>query len=182
LVLLENCGFGTSITKACAAQLAELVGKESSEFSKYTVYQPGKPRSTRSYLRLGSKNENTNEIITKVKKQFKKGELIIFPKTVIHTCRLNKNEMGQLASLIETSLSHEKPVNEDEEKSKQQEPEMTRSAEPTQQPMIIGILFGRRAMYHQVDNRLLNTSQFGRPGGKCPMRQSPRCSITLPCR
>ncbi len=80
LVLLENCGFGTSITKACAAQLAELVGKDSSEFSEYTVYQPGKPRSTRSYLRLGSKNKNTNEIITKVKKQFKKGELIIFPK------------------------------------------------------------------------------------------------------
>jgi hypothetical protein len=140
LVLLENCGFGTSITKACAAQLAELVGKDSSEFSEYTVYQPGKPRSTRSYLRLGSKNKNTNEIITKVKKQFKKGELIIFPKSVIHTCRLNKDEMGQLASLIETSLSHEKPANEDEEKSEQQEPEKTESTEsakPTHQPMLI---------------------------------------------
>jgi hypothetical protein len=34
--------------------------------------------------------------------------------------------------------------------------------------LIIGILFGRRAMYHQVNNRLLNTSQFGRPGGECP--------------
>jgi hypothetical protein len=34
--------------------------------------------------------------------------------------------------------------------------------------LIIGILFGRQAMYHQVDNRLLNTSQFGRPGGECP--------------
>jgi hypothetical protein len=34
--------------------------------------------------------------------------------------------------------------------------------------LIIGILFGRRAIYHQVDNQLLNPSQFGRPGGKCP--------------
>jgi hypothetical protein len=34
--------------------------------------------------------------------------------------------------------------------------------------LIIGILFGRRAMYHQVDNQLLNQSQFGRPGGECP--------------
>jgi hypothetical protein len=34
--------------------------------------------------------------------------------------------------------------------------------------LMIGILFGRRAMYHQVDNQLLNLSQFGRPGGECP--------------
>jgi hypothetical protein len=34
--------------------------------------------------------------------------------------------------------------------------------------LIIGILFGRRAMYHQVENQLLNPSQFGRPGGECP--------------
>jgi hypothetical protein len=39
LVLLENCGVGTSITKACEAQLASLVGKDSSKFSEYTVYQ-----------------------------------------------------------------------------------------------------------------------------------------------
>jgi hypothetical protein len=34
--------------------------------------------------------------------------------------------------------------------------------------LIIGILFGRCAMYHQVNNQLLNPSQFGRPGGECP--------------
>jgi hypothetical protein len=33
--------------------------------------------------------------------------------------------------------------------------------------LIIGILFGRRAMFHQVDNKLLNAAQFGRPGGEC---------------
>jgi hypothetical protein len=33
---------------------------------------------------------------------------------------------------------------------------------------MIGILFGRRTMHHQVDNRLLNTTQYGRPGGECP--------------
>jgi hypothetical protein len=33
--------------------------------------------------------------------------------------------------------------------------------------MMVGILFGRRAMHHQVDNRLLNPTQFGRPGGEC---------------
>jgi hypothetical protein len=32
---------------------------------------------------------------------------------------------------------------------------------------MVGILFGRRAMYHQVDHGLLNTSQFGRPGDEC---------------
>jgi hypothetical protein len=34
--------------------------------------------------------------------------------------------------------------------------------------LMVGILFGRRAMYHQVDHGLLNPSQFGRPGGECP--------------
>jgi hypothetical protein len=34
--------------------------------------------------------------------------------------------------------------------------------------LMIGILFGRRAMYHQVDNQLLNTALYGRPGGGCP--------------
>jgi hypothetical protein len=33
--------------------------------------------------------------------------------------------------------------------------------------MMVGILFGRRAMHHQVDNQLLNPAQFGRPGGEC---------------
>jgi hypothetical protein len=33
--------------------------------------------------------------------------------------------------------------------------------------MMIGILLGRRAMHHQVDNQLLNTAQYGRPGGEC---------------
>jgi hypothetical protein len=33
--------------------------------------------------------------------------------------------------------------------------------------LMIGILFGRRAMHHQVDNHLLNPAQFGRPGGEC---------------
>jgi hypothetical protein len=33
--------------------------------------------------------------------------------------------------------------------------------------LMIGILFGRRAMFHQVDNQLVNPAQFGRPGGKC---------------
>jgi hypothetical protein len=33
--------------------------------------------------------------------------------------------------------------------------------------LMIGILFRRRAIYHQVDRSLLNTAQFGRPGGEC---------------
>jgi hypothetical protein len=33
--------------------------------------------------------------------------------------------------------------------------------------LMIGILFGRRAMYHQVDRGLLNQAQFRRPGGEC---------------
>jgi hypothetical protein len=33
--------------------------------------------------------------------------------------------------------------------------------------LMIGILFGRRAMFHQVDHQLLNPAQFGRPGGEC---------------
>jgi hypothetical protein len=33
--------------------------------------------------------------------------------------------------------------------------------------LMVGILFDRRAMYHQVDHQLLNPAQFGRPGGKC---------------
>jgi hypothetical protein len=32
--------------------------------------------------------------------------------------------------------------------------------------LMIGILFGHCAMYHQVDNNLLNPTQFGRPGGE----------------
>jgi hypothetical protein len=32
---------------------------------------------------------------------------------------------------------------------------------------MVGILFGRRAMYHQVYHQLLNPAQFGRPGGEC---------------
>jgi hypothetical protein len=33
--------------------------------------------------------------------------------------------------------------------------------------MMAGILFGRRAMHHQVNHKLLNPAQFGRSGGKC---------------
>jgi hypothetical protein len=33
--------------------------------------------------------------------------------------------------------------------------------------LMIGILFGRRAMYHQADQNLLNPAQFGRPSGEC---------------
>jgi hypothetical protein len=33
--------------------------------------------------------------------------------------------------------------------------------------LMIGILFGRRAMYHQVNKNLLNPAQLGRPGGEC---------------
>jgi hypothetical protein len=34
--------------------------------------------------------------------------------------------------------------------------------------LMVGILFGRRTMYHQVDKKLLNPAQFGCPGGECP--------------
>ena len=33
--------------------------------------------------------------------------------------------------------------------------------------LMIGILFGRRAMYHQSDNGLLHPGQYGQPGGEC---------------
>jgi hypothetical protein len=33
--------------------------------------------------------------------------------------------------------------------------------------LLVGVLFGRRAMYHQVDNQLLHPGQYGRPGGEC---------------
>jgi hypothetical protein len=33
--------------------------------------------------------------------------------------------------------------------------------------LMVGILFGRRTMYHQVDKGLFNPAQFGRPGGEC---------------
>jgi hypothetical protein len=33
--------------------------------------------------------------------------------------------------------------------------------------LMIGILFGRRAMYHQVNKNLINPTQFGRPDGEC---------------
>jgi hypothetical protein len=33
--------------------------------------------------------------------------------------------------------------------------------------MMVGILFGRRAMHHNVDNNLLHLGQYGRPGGEC---------------
>ena len=33
--------------------------------------------------------------------------------------------------------------------------------------MMIGLLFGRRAMWHQVDNKLLHLGQHGKPGGEC---------------
>jgi hypothetical protein len=33
--------------------------------------------------------------------------------------------------------------------------------------LLVGVLFGRRAMYHQVDKNLLHPGQYGRPGGKC---------------
>jgi hypothetical protein len=116
LTLLENCGYGAIMTKFCAVQLAEMVGKEYCEFSEYTVYPPGKPRSRRCYLRLGCKKENADEIQKKVKEQFKKGELATVPKSVIHTCRLNKDEIRQMASLIEISLSNEKPGVKEKEK------------------------------------------------------------------
>jgi hypothetical protein len=33
--------------------------------------------------------------------------------------------------------------------------------------LMVGILFGRRAMYHNVDKKLLHLGQYGRPGGEC---------------
>jgi hypothetical protein len=33
--------------------------------------------------------------------------------------------------------------------------------------LLVGVLFGRRAMYHQVDQHLLHPGQYGRPGGEC---------------
>jgi hypothetical protein len=124
------------MTKFCAVQLAEVAGKEYCEFSEYTVYPPGKPHSRRSYLRLGCKKENTDEIQKKVKEQFKKGELTTVPKSVIHMCRLNKDEIRQMASLIETSLSNEKPGIKEKEKPDQLK--MTESATVEQhQPMIV---------------------------------------------
>ena len=33
--------------------------------------------------------------------------------------------------------------------------------------LMIGILFGRRAMYHVVDKKLHHKGQYGRPGGEC---------------
>jgi hypothetical protein len=33
--------------------------------------------------------------------------------------------------------------------------------------LMVGILFGRRAMYHQVDHQWLNPAQFRCPGGEC---------------
>jgi hypothetical protein len=33
--------------------------------------------------------------------------------------------------------------------------------------LLIGVYFGRRSMYHQVDRKLLHHGQFGKPGGEC---------------
>jgi hypothetical protein len=33
--------------------------------------------------------------------------------------------------------------------------------------LMIGTLFGRRAMHHQVNKKLMNPARFGRPGGEC---------------
>jgi hypothetical protein len=33
--------------------------------------------------------------------------------------------------------------------------------------LLIGVYFGRQAMYHQVDRQLLHHGQFGKPGGEC---------------
>jgi hypothetical protein len=33
--------------------------------------------------------------------------------------------------------------------------------------LTVGILFGRRAMHHNVDHQLLHQGQYGRPGGEC---------------
>jgi hypothetical protein len=103
LTLLENCGYGAIMTKFCALQLAEVVGKEYSEFSEYTVYPPGKPRSRRSYLRLGCKKENTDEIQKKVKEQFKKGELTTVPKSQSLLANLTILDSNQESTLLDSS-------------------------------------------------------------------------------
>jgi hypothetical protein len=33
--------------------------------------------------------------------------------------------------------------------------------------LLIGVYFGRRAMYHQVDRNLIHHGQYGKPGGEC---------------
>jgi hypothetical protein len=33
--------------------------------------------------------------------------------------------------------------------------------------LLVGLFFGRRAMHHQVDNQLIHSGQFGKPGGEC---------------
>jgi hypothetical protein len=65
LTLLDNCcGYGSIITKSYVqeAQLAEVVGKEYCELSKYTVFPPRKPRSQHTYLCLRCKKESTDKI------------------------------------------------------------------------------------------------------------------------
>ena len=115
LLLLENCGYGDNVTKVMTAELADQVGKEYCEFSEYTV-RKSTARSQRNYIRLGCKLENTNEIAKKVKNQFKKGELTVFPKKLVHTCRLNKTELQQLTSLIQAPLLNAMVKNEAEVK------------------------------------------------------------------
>ena len=105
MLLLENCGYGDNVTKVMTVKLAEAVGYEYCEFSEYTVRNKSTARSQRNYIRLGCKLENTNEIKKRVKNQFKKGELTVFPKKLIHTCRLNKNELRQFTALIQVPLS-----------------------------------------------------------------------------
>ena len=100
LLVMENCGYGDNVTKGMTVELAEAVGKAFCEFSEYTV-RKSTSRSQRNYIRLGCKVENTNEIPKRVKNQLKKGKLMVFPKKLIHTCRLNKNELRQLTSIQE---------------------------------------------------------------------------------
>jgi hypothetical protein len=33
--------------------------------------------------------------------------------------------------------------------------------------LLVGLFFGRHAMYHQVDHGLIHEGQFGKPGGEC---------------
>jgi hypothetical protein len=33
--------------------------------------------------------------------------------------------------------------------------------------LLIGVYFGQRAMYHQVDRNLIHQGQYGKPGGEC---------------
>jgi len=134
LLLLEYCGYGDVLTKVSTSELAEIVGKEYCEFSEYTL-RKAKTRSTRWYIRLGCKTRNTNEVKEKVKNQFKKGELAVFPKKLIHTCRLNKNELSKINSLTWIPLREiqnenvEPPVQAQLPRTcEQQEPEMTRSS------------------------------------------------------